>query len=269
MKQSAVLTEYEIKSNKIKKPLKLALVADMHEREPDGIIALLKKSKPYLIAVAGDTLERVTGEHLSQRRKRNPVRIAIYTVAYYTDHALRYITRSKNFAVHENGYRFLRKAANIAPCYMSLGNHEEALTDEDYAFITGNGITLLDNADTTAVINNQELIIGGLSSFYDEEWLAEFSKKQGFKLLLCHHPEYYDELIKDKDVDLILSGHNHGGQIRLFGKGLFSSSSGLFPKYDRGVFDGRLVVSTGCSSTVATPRIKNPREVVIINLLPE
>ena len=87
--------------------------------------------------------------------------------------------------------------------------------------------------------------------------------------MLCHHPEYYERLLKDKDIDLILSGHNHGGQFRIFGKGLLSSSTGLFPKYDRGLFDGRLVVSAGCANTTAIPRFFNPREAVIIRLLPD
>jgi predicted MPP superfamily phosphohydrolase len=108
-----------------------------------------------------------------------------------------------------------------------------------------------------------------LSSFYDEEWLRGFSEEKGFKILLCHHPEYYDRFVKETDIGLVLSGHNHGGQFRLFGKGLISSSSGLFPKYDRGIFENRLVISAGCSNTAAVPRLCNPREVVIIKLSPE
>ncbi|MBQ2570485.1 MAG: serine/threonine protein phosphatase, partial [Ruminococcus sp.] len=58
------------------------------------------------------------------------------------------------------------------------------------------------------------------------------------------------------------------GQIRVFGKGVLSSRSGFFPKYDRGVFDNRLVVSAGCSNPVALPRWGNPRELVMIQLNP-
>jgi hypothetical protein len=64
-------------------------------------------------------------------------------------------------------------------------------------------------------------------------------------------------------------GHNHGGQIRVRDRGLFASGGGFLPKYHRGVFDDRLVVTAGCSNTVAMPRINNPRELVIINLIPE
>lgn len=269
MKQKAVLTEYEIKSNKITVPLTIGLVADLHEREADDLLELLQSANPDIIAIAGDTLERVTGEDLARRRKFNPIRIAIFTAAYFTDHAIRFITRSKNFANTENAYRFLRGAADIAPVFMSLGNHEEALEEEDYALISEKGITLLDNSDTIISVNGQELRIGGLPMICDESWLEGFSNQAGYKILLCHYPEYYDEFIKEKDIDLILSGHNHGGQIRLFGKGMLSSSAGLFPKYDRGIFNNRLVVSAGCSNTTAIPRIKNPREIIIIKVLPK
>lgn len=269
MKQKAVLTEYEIKTNKLSGPLAIALIADLHERKADDLFELLKSANPDLIAIAGDTLERFTGEDLARRRKKDPVRIAVFTAAYYVDHALRFITRNKNLADPENAYRFLRGAAGIAPVFMNFGNHEEELTEEDYALINDNKITLLDNSDTTVTVKGQDLHIGGLPMICDEKWLDEFSNQTGYKILLCHHPEYYDEYIKGKDIDLILSGHNHGGQIRIFGKGALSSSSGLFPKYDRGLFYDRLVVSAGCSNTTAIPRIKNPREVVIIKLIPE
>ena len=269
MKQKAVLTEYEIKSTKISEPLSIGLVADLHERKADDLFELLKDAKPDLIAIAGDTLERVTGEDLARRRKRDPLRIAVFTAAYYADHAIRFVTRNKNFADPENSYRFLRGAAGIAPVVMSLGNHEEELTEADYEVLSENNITLLDNSDTTVSVKSQNLHIGGISMICDENWLDEFSNQTGYKILLCHYPEYYDEYIKGKDIDLVLSGHNHGGQIRIFGKGALSSSTGLFPKYDRGYFDNRMIVTAGCANTTAIPRIKNPREIVIIKLSPE
>ena len=187
----------------------------------------------------------------------------------YVDHAVRVITRNKNTAEPENAYRFLKASGKLAPSFMSLGNHEDELTENDRSLLSEYGVTLLDNSSVKAEINGQELLIGGLSSFYDEEWLKGFSEEKGFKILLCHHPEYYDRFVKETDIDLVLSGHNHGGQFRLFGKGLISSSSGLFPKYDRGIFENRLVISAGCSNTAAVPRLCNPREVVIIKLSPE
>ncbi len=237
MKQTAVLTEYEIKSKKINKPLKIGLISDLHERKADDIFELLKIAAPDMIAIAGDTLERFGEEHYERVNELNPIKSVFFIIAMYVDHAVRVITRNKNTAEPENAYRFLKASGKLAPSFMSLGNHEEELTENDRSLLSEYGVTLLDNSSVKAEINGQELLI--------------------------------DRFVKETDIDLVLSGHNHGGQFRLFGKGLISSSSGLFPKYDRGIFENRLVISAGCSNTAAVPRLCNPREVVIIKLSPE
>ena len=163
----------------------------------------------------------------------------------------------------------MEQAVGIAPVFVSLGNHEEQLTEADHAMLQKCGATLLDNAGTDFFAKGTVLHIGGLSTNADEAWLHDFAAQSGFRLLLCHHPEYYDLLPDVRTADLVLSGHNHGGQVRLFGRGVFSSSSGLLPKYDRGVFDGRLVVSAGCGNTFFVPRFGNPRELVVLHLSPE
>ncbi len=267
MSQNAVLTEYEIYKSGLNHSLKIGLVSDLHERRCEEILSMLKEAKPDLIAVSGDTLERSSGRDIERQKKKSPIKASAFIAAYCIDRAINFVFRIKNYPLTENSYKFLSEASKLAPVFLSLGNHDDELNDEDMNLINLHGIHLLDNSDTVFDAFGQNILIGGLSSFYDEEWLERFSKKEGFKILLCHHPEYYDKMIKDSGIDLILSGHNHGGQIRVFGKGLLSSS-GLFPKYDRGVFDNRLVVSTGCANTTAIPRFKNPRELVIINLIP-
>ena len=72
--------------------------------------------------------------------------------------------------------------------------------------------------------------------------------------------------MKNRKIDLILSGHNHGGVIRILGKGLYARNQGLFPKYDGGIFDSRLIVSRGLSNTKHIPRLFNPTELVYIHL---
>ena len=86
------------------------------------------------------------------------------------------------------------------------------------------------------------------------------------RLLLCHHPEYYPDYIRGTDIELTVSGHAHGGQWSIFGRGVFAPGQGLFPKYTAGVYDGgRLVVSRGVTNTVRIPRFFNPTEIVVIN----
>lgn len=267
MSRKPVLTEYSVSIPKLKDRIKIALIADIHERNIDDVFELIKGQSPDIIAVAGDTFERYRDDDNSgNTEKTGLVRLLFINLIYYTNVIIRFLFDRHNNPDTENSYRFLQKASALAPVYMSLGNHEEMLTDEDTAFLKKNGIHLLDNSDETVTVKDQTVHIGGLSPFRDDNWLKGFSEKSGLKILLCHHPEYYDDVIRDTGIDLVLSGHNHGGQIRLFGRGLVSSSTGLFPKYDRGIYENRLVVTAGSSNPVSVPRINNPREAVIVTL---
>ena len=271
MSKKTVTTEYTLTLPKLRRPLRLALVSDLHERRADDILERLRQAKPDCIAVTGDTFERFDDEH---NRPYHRIELSFFhrlflAAAFNINYFLIHIVGKRNLPDIQNSYRFLREAAKLAPVWLSLGNHEEKLHEEDLAFLKENRITLLDNADVEAEVKGQHLHVGGLSTAADSAWLARFAAKDGFKLLLCHHPEYFDRLVRDLDIDLTLSGHNHGGQIRVFGRGVLSSHSGLFPKYDKGVFENRLVLSAGCSNTAAIPRLNNPRELVIIDLKPE
>lgn len=266
MAKPPVLTEYNITGSGFKTPLTIALAADIHERPDDRFIELIKQAEPDIIAIAGDTLERYDGnKYGNSEKKPGIVRKVLFEIAYYVNRAAMLITRNKRPPV-EKTYAFLEKISEIAPVYMSVGNHEQLFLSEDFELFNRLGITLLDNRDVTAQLKGRQVILGGLSTFFDEEWLKSYTEKDGYKILLSHHPIYYDRFIKDADIDLMLAGHNHGGQVRLFGKGLLSSGEGIPPKYDRGVFDNRLVVSAGCANTVALPRLGNPREIVKIRL---
>ena len=139
----------------------------------------------------------------------------------------------------------------------------------------------------------------GKPSLDNISWLEQFSQLSGYKVLLSHHPEYFDLIdsvhvapeapAKSAEpmapvapeapaeptapaapaVDLLLCGHTHGGQWRLFNRGLFNRGlfapgQGFFPKYSKGVY-GRMVISAGLTNTTWVPRINNPTEIVYIN----
>lgn len=249
------MTAYNIPCSKAR-GLKIALVTDLHERDPEAVIALLKEAEPDLIAVAGDMFERhAYGEAPGRKKKRVFLAQILWLVK---EMGYLFFGRGKK-GCEDNTRRFFREAGVIAPIVMSLGNHEWYLTDEDQAFLKDCGVTVLDNADTEL----SGLRIGGLSPNEDREWVKAFAEKDGFKILLCHHPEYYDDT--PQGIDLVLSGHAHGGQIRLLGRGLFAPGQGFFPKYHHGVY-GRMVLSAGCANTLGLPRYGNPTEVVLITL---
>lgn len=265
----AVITRYTVDSGRrLSEPLRIAHVSDLHERNADDILAMLRKEKPDLIMVTGDTFERYDNRP-QYDFERHPIKRVIINIIHYSNFLLTKLEPKRLKAKGENALRFLRGAVSVAPVYMSLGNHEQRLLQRDYDFLSEQGITLLDNADTQVELKGFRFTLGGMSCWDFEEWLPTFTEKRGCKILLCHKPNQYIELLADKDIDLTLSGHTHGGQIRMGNKGMgfFVPGQGLFGKYAHGSFFGsRLIVSAGCANTVAFPRIMNPRELVMITL---
>jgi predicted MPP superfamily phosphohydrolase len=176
---------------------------------------------------------------------------------------------------------------------------------DDLDLLSSTDVTVLDNEWTSITVDGKEVILAGLTSAYitdyrrfrsesdssdryprqesisgiggtvtashhkpETDWLSAFAAQPDFHILLSHHPEYFP-LIPDS-VDLILSGHAHGGQIRMYNPlkrewiGTWSPGQGWWPRYTKGVYDGRLVVSAGLSNTTWIPRLCNPTEVVYI-----
>jgi predicted MPP superfamily phosphohydrolase len=118
------------------------------------------------------------------------------------------------------------------------------------------------------------IYIGGLSSAdYVKghkprlDFLSRFDQQDGYKILLCHHPEYFARYIRTLSIDLTVSGHAHGGQWCLFGRGIYAPGQGLFPRYTHGVHHaGRLLVSRGVGDSTFIPRIGAPNEIIMIHL---
>ena len=233
-------TFYTITTKKNIAPFTAALIADLHGAPTKPVLNSLQKHRPDLVAIAGDL------------RIGEPA-------PYPLD--------------------FLSQCAGLAGTYYSLGNHEKTMSETDKKKIASAGVTVLDNT----WVRSGDLVIGGMTSPYvlhwrltgrdtgklilpETDWLDGLEKQEGFKLLLDHHPEHYPEITKNRNIDLILSGHAHGGQIRIIGKGLFAPQQGFFPKYASGIYDNRLVVSRGLSNTTVIPRLNNPPELVYISV---
>ena len=244
----------------------IAIVADLHEHDPSAVLTILKDTQPDVIAVPGDLFENHEfGENLDKEDESLISRL-LCSVIHYTNKLAGLRWKQRHDVKKEHAYEFLMKASEIAPVLYSRGNHELYLTEEDKAVLQNAGVMLLNNS--SVVIKN--VLFGGIPSKQitgkiDTEFLKVFAEKEGYKVLLCHHPEYYKTILP-YNIDLILSGHAHGGQIRVGGRGIFSPGQGLFPKLTKGVYDGRLVVSAGCSNTASIPRWGNPCEVVVVRV---
>ncbi|MGN0402496.1 MAG: metallophosphoesterase [Acetatifactor sp.] len=258
--------------------IRIALVADLHEKNPAEVLIALKKISPDYIMFPGDLWERQKESEAGEWNHSNMSQIQTGSFAlkcgyFFTEFISGRMFRKNcidNRTEEEKNYSntFLQKAHEIAPVILSVGNHEWYYTDGDYNIIKQTGTTLLDNSDICIKSENRNIVIGGLSTRVDTGWLEKYlSKEADYKILLCHHPEYVKRFVEGKgSVDLILSGHAHGGQWRLFGRiPIYAPGQGLFPKYTKGVYQtsaGRLVVTTGCSNHIWCPRFGNPCEVV-------
>jgi len=236
------ITKTEIYSSKLTGDYTLVVAADLHNRKYSEVIKAIEKINPDYILIPGDLTHNLDKDDSPETCK--------------------------------NGLSFLCAAAGIAKTYYSVGNHERRISKECRELIKNTGAILLD--DETAV--DGEITFGGLSTGLfvnryiktpppDLSYLERFSKEEGFKLLLCHHPEYYPEHIRETDIDLTIAGHAHGGQWRIFGQGIYAPGQGLFPKYTWGLYDGRLYVSRGLTNTAfPVPRLFNRTELAIIYL---
>ena len=147
---------------------------------------------------------------------------------------------------------------------------------------------VLDAAFQDITIRGQSLRIGGFDGYYrywgmrakdkaqaeaEEAFADAFEDTERFKLLLNHIPTVWTDWgnIHKFPVDLALSGHYHGGQIRL-PVGLYAPYVGFFPKNTEGLFAGETancILSTGLSASPGIPRINNLPQVVVVDLLPE
>lgn len=173
---------------------------------------------------------------------------------------------------YRSGLDFLKSVSNNGEiCFMSLGNHEKRYPGDIKRVLRNCGATLLD--DSYVIFRG--IVIAGLTSgeFHGKDpdltYLKSLTLLDPFKLLLCHRPEYFPKYIKDLPIDLVLSGHAHGGQWRFFGKGLYAPGQGIFPKYASGIYENRLIVGRGLGNGHLIPRINNSPEILVISILPK
>ena len=268
----------------IKKQIKIALVTDLHDLSFRKTSASFKSEQPDLICISGDLISWHKIRKTDMNLKRY-INIKMKREIRYEDCGHLY---SSLYALD-----FLKFCAGIAPTYYSLGNHERFFDERDRACVQNTGAVLVDNS----YVQQGEIAIGGLTSAYVSNmdhfqskntgmtvsispaskvlageslnWLKDFEKCSEFKVLLCHHPEYYDLYLKHRNIDLILAGHAHGGQVRIGKRGLFAPGQGLFPHYVSGLYDDKLLVSRGIANVSKyIPRINNTREVIYVNLIP-
>jgi hypothetical protein len=229
------ITVHEIVSEKIPQRLRLAVASDLHS-SPFGDV-MEEFARCDAVLVPGDLVDR--------HRRDN-----------------------------RNAERFLREAPEAAPVFYSVGNHERKFRQRDawLEWVRKSRVTLLDNESTEF----RGIRIGGLSSrkerMPDLAFLDRFEKEEGFRLLLCHHPEMWRDWVQGRDIDFTLCGHAHGGQIQFRGHGLYAPGQGLFPELTHGLYGGgKMLLSRGMTNGAKprVPRWGNPCELIILELFPK
>lgn len=255
------VVRYEIPAN-VTQPLRIVQLSDLHSdvygEDNADLIALVEAQAPDLIFLTGDMLNR--------KGSAGDVPPLCGLIA---------------------------RLAALAPVYWSDGNHERMFMDatgvELYDRLHEAGAVVLDDRYVDLTVNGQFVRIGGYYGYYGtphmitddpaEEaeqtgFFRDFENTQRLKLLLCHIPTaWIDWGYVDKyPVDVVFSGHYHGGQMRLpLVGGLYAPYVGILPAYTRGVFagsEGVCVLSAGLGSEPGIPRVNNLPEIVVADLIP-
>lgn len=187
---------------------------------------------------------------------------------------------------------FMTHVSKIAPVFYVLGNHEISSGRVQWIkeVLKNTGVICLDDAITFIYKGKQRIQILGISDpfkssqsqkFFEREngvterfkqrlnSLIQKSNDKDFRLLISHRPEFANEYAKH-GIDLVLSGHAHGGQFRLPGVGgIFAPHQGFFPKYSEGVHllnKTNIIISRGLGNSTIPFRINNRPELLEIIL---
>lgn len=240
-----VVTKYTYHSDKLPSDFhgyKIALISDLHNENfganQSQLINELKKAKPDMIALTGDIID----------------------------------AKKEDLVPVEN---LIIGAVSIAPTYFVSGNHElDRQAKYRYKqlceMFDKYGVVNLNNSSVNVSRGNSSIKLSGQSFGGDK--IAEkldYANQSSFNILLYHGCNAFD-MICDHGYDIILSGHSHGGIIRLpFVGGLMGNNGELFPKYDGGAYTKNnctMFASRGLGDATF-PRFYNPPELVIITLM--
>ena len=249
------LNTYTLTSDKLPDSFngfRIAQVSDLHNAEMGKdnkkLISMLKDSAPDIIVITGDMID------------------------------------SRNTKV-DVALSFAEQAVKIAPCYYVTGNHEARV--DEYSDLKDGllelGVIVLEDARVEIELSGETITLIGVDDpsfqtdylFGDDETVMKSkldeltSEDDGYTVLLSHRPELSDIYV-ESGVDLVFSGHAHGGQFRLpFIGGVAAPNQGLFPKYDAGIYtEGKtnMVVSRGVGNSIIPFRVNNRPEVILIEL---
>ena len=250
------INKFNIKSENIPAEFdnfRIVQVSDLHNSEfgenNEKLITMLKKADADIIAITGDMID----------------------------------SRNTNVDV---ALTFVKEAVKIAPTYYVNGNHESRVPEEYEKLQKGlveAGVTILENSSADITIGDETITLIGINDPTFRMELVDDTMEQNiahqlvnvipdndnYKVLLAHRPEYFD--VYAGNVDLVLSGHAHGGQFRIpFIGGLVAPGQGFFPEYYEGSHikeNTEMIVSRGIGNSIIPFRINNKPEIIVAELI--
>ena len=247
-----ILRTYTVASPKLMAEVRLAVVTDFHSSDnADDVAAMVASCAPDAVLLVGDLFDDDT-------QNRPP----------------------------ERTLSLMRQLSAQYPCYYVSGNHEAWTGEMDalYQQTADAGVTVLRMSSGVLTVRGQRIALCGVPDPYEmvfsgapdtEEQLRQAMENvdsADFTVLLAHRPELLAKYAQFP-LDLVVSGHAHGGQVRIPGvlNGLYAPNQGWFPKLAGGAYtqDGTtLIVSRGLAVRTRLPRIFNRPEVVLVRCVP-
>lgn len=247
-----ILRTYTVVSPKLTAEVRLAVVTDFHSSDnADDVVAMVASCAPDAVLLVGDLFDDDTQNRPTER-----------TLSLMQQLSAQY------------------------PCYYVSGNHEAWTGEMDalYQQTEEAGVTVLRMSSGVLTVRGQRIALCGIPDPYEmvfsgapdtEEQLRQALEdvdSADFTVLLAHRPELLAKYAQFP-LDLVVSGHAHGGQVRIPGvlNGLYAPNQGWFPKLAGGAYtqDGTtLIVSRGLAVRTRLPRIFNRPEVVLVRCLP-
>ena len=247
-----ILRTYTVVSPKLTAEVRLAVVTDFHSSDnADDVVAMVTSCAPDAVLMVGDMFDDDTANRPTERT-----------------------------------LSLMRQLSAQYPCYYVSGNHEAWTGEMDalYQQTEEAGVTVLRMSSGVLTVRGQRIALCGIPDPYEmvfsgapdtEEQLRQALEdvdSADFTVLLAHRPELLAKYAQFP-LDLVVSGHAHGGQVRIPGvlNGLYAPNQGWFPKLAGGAYtqDGTtLIVSRGLAVRTWLPRIFNRPEVVLVRCVP-
>lgn len=247
-----ILRTYTVASPKLTAEVRLAVVTDFHSSDnADDVVAMVASCAPDAVLLVGDMFDDDIANRPTERT-----------------------------------LSLMRQLSAQYPCYYVSGNHEAWTGEMDalYQQTEEAGVTVLRMSSGVLTVRGQRIALCGIPDPYEmvfsgapdtEEQIRQALEdvdSADFTVLLAHRPELLAKYAQFP-LDLVVSGHAHGGQVRIPGvlNGLYAPNQGWFPKLAGGAYtqDGTtLIVSRGLAVRTRLPRIFNRPEVVLVRCVP-